>query len=304
VDWNIMYVSSVAPESDRTHLWRSTNLGTTWAAIDGNGFPTGVPVNQIVVDPTVRTTLYAATHLGAYRSLDSGSNWERLGSFLPLVQVTDISVLADGNRVRAATFGRGVWELAAIGANAAPVANFSVVSSGLTATFTDTSTDSDGTIVRRQWNFGDGVNSSSTSPQHTYATPGTYTVQLVVTDNAGYTHSKSVSVTVAQAVNRVRTDINGDGRSDIVWRNQTLELMDHWTMNGPSFVGAGAKSVASIYRVVGTGDFDGDGRGDLLWTNNTNDLLWIWRSRGDGQYDVQFVSGYPPTWTVVSGTSG
>jgi hypothetical protein len=80
--------------------------------------------------------------------------------------------------------------------------------------------------------------------------------------------------------------------------------MDHWIMNGPSFVGGGAKSVASIYRIVATGDYDGDGRGDLLWTNNTNELLWIWRSRGDGQYDVQFVSGYPPTWTVVSGTSG
>ncbi|WP_345304562.1 hypothetical protein, partial [Lysobacter hankyongensis] len=101
VDRNIIYVSSVAPLSQYNHLWRSTDFGATWATIDSNGFPAGIPVNQIVVDPTVRTTLYAATHLGAYRSLDSGSNWERLGSFLPLVEVTDISVLADGNRVRA-----------------------------------------------------------------------------------------------------------------------------------------------------------------------------------------------------------
>ena len=99
-------------------------------------------------------------------------------------------------------------------------------------------------------------------------------------------------------------DVNGDGRSDIVWQNPTLGLMDTWKMNGAAITGSGAKPVSSIYRIVATGDYDGDGLGDLLWTNNTNDILWVWRSRSDGNYDVLLVSGYPPTWTVVSGTSG
>ena len=99
-------------------------------------------------------------------------------------------------------------------------------------------------------------------------------------------------------------DINADGRADIAWRNPTLGLMDVWRMNGASIIGSSTKSVSSIYRIVATGDYDGDGRGDLLWTNNTNDILWIWRSQGDGNFEVLLVSGYPPTWTVVSGTSG
>ena len=99
-------------------------------------------------------------------------------------------------------------------------------------------------------------------------------------------------------------DINADGRADIAWRNPTLGLMDVWRMNGASIIGSLTKSVSSIYRIVATGDYDGDGRGDLLWTNNTNDILWIWRSQGDGNFEVLLVSGYPPTWTVVSGTSG
>src|SRR5690606_20499762 len=37
--------------------------------------------------------------------------------------------------------------------NSPPTANFSFTSSALTANFTDTSTDSDGTIASRSWNF-------------------------------------------------------------------------------------------------------------------------------------------------------
>ncbi len=82
------------------------------------------------------------------------------------------------------------------GGNAAPVANFSVATSGLTATFTDSSTDSDGTIASRSWNFGDGTTSTATNPSKTYAAAGTYTVTLTVTDNGGATHTKSQAVTV------------------------------------------------------------------------------------------------------------
>ena len=82
-------------------------------------------------------------------------------------------------------------------ANVAPVANFSVSTSGLTASFTDASSDSDGSIASRSWNFGDGSSSTSTSPSHTYAAAGTYTVTLTVTDNAGATNSKTASVTVS-----------------------------------------------------------------------------------------------------------
>jgi serine protease len=84
-------------------------------------------------------------------------------------------------------------------ANAAPVANFSVSTSGLTASFTDGSSDSDGSIASRSWNFGDGSSSSSTNPSHTYAAAGTYTVVETVTDNAGATNSKSSSVTVSSS---------------------------------------------------------------------------------------------------------
>jgi xanthomonalisin len=81
--------------------------------------------------------------------------------------------------------------------NVPPVANFSDTVSGLTATFTDSSTDSDGTIASRSWNFGDSSTSTATNPSHTYTAAGTYTVTLTVTDNSGATNVKTASVTVS-----------------------------------------------------------------------------------------------------------
>ena len=78
--------------------------------------------------------------------------------------------------------------------NTPPVANFSFATNGLVAHFTDTSSDADGTIASRSWNFGDGTTSTATNPARTYAAAGTYTVTLTVTDNGGASHTKSTPV--------------------------------------------------------------------------------------------------------------
>jgi subtilisin family serine protease len=82
------------------------------------------------------------------------------------------------------------------GSNQAPVASFSSSCANLACTFTDTSTDSDGTIASRSWNFGDGTTSTAANPSKTYAAGGTYTVTLTVTDNGGSSTTTSQAVTV------------------------------------------------------------------------------------------------------------
>lgn len=107
-----VYAASVAPVQNAAHLWKSTNSGGNWTIIDdGPGFPTGVPVNTIAVDPNTAATLYAGTHLGVYRSLDSGAHWSRYGAGLPLVNVTDFYISPNSKRLRVSTYGRGFWEL-------------------------------------------------------------------------------------------------------------------------------------------------------------------------------------------------
>jgi PKD repeat protein len=52
------------------------------------------------------------------------------------------------------------------------------------------------TLVRYSWTFGDGGSGSGVNTSHTYAAPGTYTVNLNVTDDMGKSHSVSGTVTV------------------------------------------------------------------------------------------------------------
>ncbi len=83
--------------------------------------------------------------------------------------------------------------------NQAPTAAFTTAIQGLKATFTDQSTDADGTIAKRSWNFGDGTTSTATNPSKTYTTAGTYTVKLTVTDDKGTTSTATRTVTASSS---------------------------------------------------------------------------------------------------------
>jgi PKD repeat protein len=61
------------------------------------------------------------------------------------------------------------------------------------------SNDSIGTITGYNWNFGDGATASGSSTTHTYATPGTYTIALTVTNDANQSSTSSQTVNVYAA---------------------------------------------------------------------------------------------------------
>ena len=86
--------------------------------------------------------------------------------------------------------------------NQPPVADFSYTTNELTAYFTDLSTDPDNNIIAWEWDFGDGGGSMLQNSNHAYATGGTYTVTLKVTDSKLENSTTSKPVIVEEPVNQ------------------------------------------------------------------------------------------------------
>jgi len=83
-------------------------------------------------------------------------------------------------------------------ANAPPVADFDFACTGLACSFTDASTDSDGTVATRAWSFGDGAASAAVNPAYAFPGSGTYNVSLTVTDTRGATSTTTQAVQVTR----------------------------------------------------------------------------------------------------------
>lgn len=76
-----------------------------------------------------------------------------------------------------------------------PTASLTISCSGMACSFADASSD-DGTIVSREWSFGDAETSADADPVHTYAEAGTYLVTLTVTDDENERASASQTLVV------------------------------------------------------------------------------------------------------------
>ena len=75
-------------------------------------------------------------------------------------------------------------------------AGFTFDTTGQAVNFTNTS---QGNNLNYFWSFGDGVTSTAISPNHTYLSAGTYSVCLLISNNAGCVDSLCQSITVGPA---------------------------------------------------------------------------------------------------------
>ena len=103
------------------HLYRSVDGGARWTNISSN-LP-NAPASSVVVDPNDANTLYVALDTGVYvttqvSNCTSVNCWTLYGTSLPNAPITQLAAATsmptgDGRmgELRAATYGRGIWQI-------------------------------------------------------------------------------------------------------------------------------------------------------------------------------------------------
>ena len=92
------------------HVWRGTVPATgtaAWSALS-NGLP-DVPMYALAFGSA--SQWFVGTDIGVYRSVDSGTNWANFSQGLPNTAIYDLRLRSGSTLLRAATHGRGLWEL-------------------------------------------------------------------------------------------------------------------------------------------------------------------------------------------------
>ncbi|MEO8150594.1 MAG: hypothetical protein ABI723_23385, partial [Bacteroidia bacterium] len=90
-------------------VFQSTNGGTSWTNIS-TGLP-NLPMNDLVYNNgSASDAIYVAADIGVYYFDNTLSAWAPFMTSLPNVSVRELEIYYPTGKIRAATYGRGVWE--------------------------------------------------------------------------------------------------------------------------------------------------------------------------------------------------
>jgi hypothetical protein len=90
-------------------VYRSDDGGESWINEDPNGTLANLPINDIEYQYGTHDRLFIGTDAGVYIKDGPNSDWEKFGN-IPNVRVNRIKLNYCANKLRAGTFGRGIWE--------------------------------------------------------------------------------------------------------------------------------------------------------------------------------------------------
>lgn len=131
---------------------------------------------------------------------------------------------------------------------------------------------------------------------------GWFVVAASVEDEA--TEDGSFAGIFSVGKGRVHGDMNGDGRSDIVWFNAESRRAAVWFVDGFDIDGGymGPRPPHGEAVLVGTGDSNGDGAADLLWYDPVARRYSVWLMNGMDGESVEIDRHVGPDWTPVAFT--
>jgi Ca2+-binding RTX toxin-like protein len=102
----------------------------------------------------------------------------------------------------------------------------------------------------------------------------------------------------------VANDVDGDGISDILWRNDNGNFTDWLGNNSGGYTPNAVDELTNVstdWQIAGTGDFNGDGHADVLWRNADGRITdWLGNSNGSFTDNVaNALNGVSNDWQIV-----
>jgi hypothetical protein len=90
-------------------------------------------------------------------------------------------------------------------------------------------------------------------------------------------------------------DFTGDGVADVVWQQQSTDLVAIWAMNGTSYLRSesptGQGVMGKNWTIRAVGDMDGDGKPDLIWQHRANGQVAAWIMNGPKYVQSRNITG-------------
>lgn len=108
IEPDLLWVCVTGYEDD-TKVLVSTDAGLTWGDADPNNTLYNLPCNAIVHQNGTVDRLFVGTDAGVFMKEEGATDWVRYGN-IPNVRVTELKINRCSGKLKAATFGRGMWE--------------------------------------------------------------------------------------------------------------------------------------------------------------------------------------------------
>ncbi|MDC0497250.1 hypothetical protein OAN50_02745, partial [Flavobacteriaceae bacterium] len=105
---DIIIVTYGSYNGNNNKVYVTYDQGNTWQNITYNlGY---LPVRSVVIDHSENSTIYIGTEIGVYKKSMSANSWELYSQGLPNMSILELEIIYGSNTLRAATWGRGLWE--------------------------------------------------------------------------------------------------------------------------------------------------------------------------------------------------
>jgi hypothetical protein len=105
-------------QANNQKIFISKNLGVSWQNITYN--LGNMPIESVVIDHSDSSFIYVGAAIGVYKKAMNATTWTIYNQNLPNVTVQDVKINWGSNTLRAATWGRGLWEYSLAGRNDFP----------------------------------------------------------------------------------------------------------------------------------------------------------------------------------------